>query len=361
MEQNNAVTLFEEKRGEMMEYLTKRQKKVLCWIVSVAAVYLGFQYLLPLFLPFLFAYFIAWILRPFAALLQRRLHLPLMVGGGIGLLALLLGAGSGIYFLGRMFVTQLSEFFKNFPVYQSYLQNQVEGICCGCDRFFRLPEGTIFQTFSTGMESIGVQIREKLLPAMTKRTLKFAADMAVFAGTVVITLTSVLLWIKDMEEYKRGLKRSEFYPEVHRITKQLSETGIAYLKTQLIVMGIIAALCSAALFLIKNPYALILGTAIAVFDAFPILGLGLILVPWILIELLTKDFFSAAVLGTLFVLCQMVRELLEPKLLGGKLGIPPIYSMIAMYLGVQLFGIWGFFLGPVGYVILRTINRGVDF
>ena len=122
-------------------------------------------------------------------------------------------------------------------------------------------------------------------------------------------------------------------------------------------MGIIAALCSIALFLIGNPYTLIFGIAMALFDAFPVLGLGLILGPWILIELLTKDFFSAAVLGTLFVVCQLIREFLEPKLLGGKLGIPPIYSMIAMYLGVQLFGIWGFFLGPLGFVILRTINR----
>ena len=340
-----------------MEYLTKRQKKILCWIISIAAVYLGFRYLLPLFIPFIFAYFIAWILRPFAAILHRYLHIPLMVGGAVGLLILLVGAGSGIYFLGQMFINQLSEFFKNFPIYQEYLQTQVEGICCGCDRFFRLPEGTIFETFSAGMESVGIQIREKFLPAMTRRTLKFAAGIAVAVGTIIITLTLVLLWIKDMEEYKKGLKRSEFYPEVHRITKQLSETGIAYLKTQLIIMGIIAALCSIALFLIGNPYTLIFGIAMALFDAFPVLGLGLILGPWILIELLTKDFFSAAVLGTLFVVCQLIREFLEPKLLGGKLGIPPIYSMIAMYLGVQLFGIWGFFLGPLGFVILRTINR----
>lgn len=343
-----------------MERLTKRQKKLVRCTSTILVIYFGFKYLLPLFLPFLLAYFIAWILRPFAAFLHKRLHLPLMAGGGLGLLLLLAGAGSGIYFLGRLFLNQMVGFFQNFPIYQTYIQTQVEGLCGGCDRLFRLPAGTAFRTFSAGMESIGARIRDEFLPAVTQRTIQFAAGVAIAAGTVLITLTAVLLWIKDMEDYKEGLKRSDFYPEVHRITKQLSETGVAYLKTQLIIIGMIAALCSIALFIIGNPYALLVGTAIALFDAFPILGLGLILVPWIIIELLAKNFFHAAVLGTLFVVCQLIRELLEPKLLGGKIGISPIYSMMAMYVGLQLFGITGFFLGPLGLVILQAICRMED-
>lgn len=336
--------------------ISSGKKKIIKLAVSIIAVYIGFRYFLSLFLPFLLAYFIAWILRPFAGFLHRKLHIPLIVGGGIGLLFFLIGAGAGIYYLGKILIYQISEFFRNFPIYQSFLQTQIEGICYGCDKFFRLPDGTVLQTFNSGMELLGNHIKTNFLPAVTQQTIRFAGALAVTVGTILITLVAVLLWIKDMEEYKNGLKKSRFYPRVHKITQQLSDTGIAYLKTQLIVMSLIAVLCVIALLIIKNPYALLIGIAIAIFDAFPVLGSGLILVPWILFQLLAKNFFNAAVLGTLFICCQLIRELLEPKLLGGKLGIPPIFSMMAMYIGVQLFGVPGFFLGPLGFVIVRALN-----
>ncbi len=71
--------------------------------------------------------------------------------------------------------------------------------------------------------------------------------------------------------------------------------------------------------------------------------------------LIQKKFIDAAVIMSIFLLCQIVREILEPKLLGDKIGVKPIYSMIAMYVGVQLFGVIGFFLGPLSLVIIKTV------
>jgi predicted PurR-regulated permease PerM len=163
--------------------------------------------------------------------------------------------------------------------------------------------------------------------------------------------------MKDDTEYEKSFQSTVFYPDIHVVTSKLSETGIAYLRTQAIIMVFVAALCTAALLLVKNKYALLIGIGIGIFDAFPVLGSGLILVPWSIISLLNKDLFNAAVLMTLYLGCQILRQCLEPKLLGNRIGIKPVYTLMAMYVGVRLFGIVGFLLGPLGLVIITTVVK----
>lgn len=342
---------------ETKEFLTKKNKKLIITIGTIVAVYFGFKYLLPLFVPFIFAYFVAWILRPIVSYLHRRLKVPVAIGGSISLLLLLIMLGTGIFYIGRMFINQLVLFLKNMPVYEAYISNQVEYICVGGDKLLGLTSGTMRGFFDNSMDSLLNMVQNTLLPKMTMQTLKVAIGAFEFFTLIIIVIVSILLFIKDMESYKEGFRKSPFYSQIHKITKKLSSTGTAYLKTQVIIMGIIAVICVAALFIIKNPYAILIGIAVGVFDAFPILGSGLILVPWSIVLLFQKNYFDAAILMSAYLVCQFVREIVEPKLLGNKLGIKPIYSMMAMYIGVQLFGFAGFFLGPFGLIIIRTVIK----
>lgn len=338
----------------MMEFFEK-QKRLIKIAITVAAVYLSFKYLLPIFLPFLVAYFIAWMLRPLAGWMNKKFKIPIFIGGGIGLACLFGILGTGIFFIGKILIEQLTLFLKNIPTYISYLENQLGGICDGCDTLFELEAGTVLGYMTTSIEGIYVKIQSDILPAITGKTFQIVGGIMVLGGTLIIVIVAALLWIKDMQEYKAGLRKSEYYPQVHKITKKLSETGIAYIKTQSIVIGTIAILCTIALFIINNPYALIFGIGIAVFDSLPVLGSGMILIPWGIVSLIGKDFFTGAVLITLFVLCQIIREIIEPKLLGDKIGISPIISLMSMYAGVRLFGLYGFILGPLAIVIIRTV------
>ena len=145
--------------------------------------------------------------------------------------------------------------------------------------------------------------------------------------------------------------------EWKQVKHELSGAGIAYVKTQVILILLVSITCSLGLFLIKNPYAVLFGAAIAIFDAFPVLGSGLVLIPWAVFSFIRGDAFAGAVLLTLFGVCQFMREYLEPKLLGGKMGIRPIQSLMAVYIGYELFGILGRFLGPFGLVLIKSLWR----
>lgn len=337
--------------------LSKKQKKLFILFGTVIAVYLGMKYLLPLFVPFIFAYFFAWLLRPIVSVLHRKLKIPVVIGGTIGVLLFSIVVFTILFFLGRVLFNQIILFFKNIPAYEQYLAGTIDGVCKTFDKMLHVESGSARGLFDQGMNSITVYIQSDLLPRLTEQTIKVAISVAGFFAILLVILVATVLFIKDMEEYKAGLRKSEFYPAVHKITAKLSDTGIAYLKTQLILMSIIATINTIGFIIIKNPYALLIGIFVGAFDAFPVLGSGLILVPWSIIMLLQKNFLAAAIIMTVFVLCQIVREILEPRLLGNRIGIKPIYDMIAMYVGVQLFGVIGFLLGPLSLVIIRTVLK----
>ena len=140
-----------------------------------------------------------------------------------------------------------------------------------------------------------------------------------------------------------------------QIKQELSGAGIAYVKTQVILILLVSTVCTLGLLLIKNNYAMLFGVTIGIFDAFPVLGSGFILVPWAVISFIKGKAFSGAILLTLFGICQFMREYLEPKLLGGKMGIRPVQSLMAVYIGYELFGVFGLFLGPFGLVLIKSI------
>lgn len=336
-------------------YMNNNLKKILITFGTVIAVYLGMKYLLPLFVPFLFAYFFAWLLRPVVAFLYRKLRIPLVAGGILGVLFLLSTFSVLLFYLGRVVCNQAILFIKNIPIYAKFLSQQLEGICSHCDLMFGLKRGSVRVVVDDGLHSMVEYVQVNILPRMTQQTIMIAITIAGLIAIVLVILVATVLFIKDMEEYKAGLKKSEFYPAVHKITQKLSDTGIAYMKTQAVIMSIIAGVNAVGFFILKNPYALLIGICVGVFDAFPVLGSGLILVPWSIVMVLQKDFVSAAVIMSIFVLCQIIREILEPRLLGNKIGIKPIYNMMAMYVGLQLFGVTGFFLGPLSLVIIRTV------
>ncbi|SHO53007.1 AI-2E family transporter [Anaerocolumna xylanovorans] len=326
-------------------------------MLTVFGVYIGLEYMLPLFAPFIIAYLIAAALSPVVKFLNRTTRLPKLLGAIISLSLLIAVIGFILYNLGDMLLNQVVALLKNFPIYLSVLTGYIDKLCEGCDKCLGIKLGTVQNFIYTNFDGVLVIIKNKIMPVITTRSINLLIGMLGFIGILLIMLVSILLLIKDDEQYREGVRNSVFYKDIHLVTSKLSGMGIAYLKTQGIMLLLISLICTVSMFLIHNKYALLVGIGIGVVDAFPILGSGMILIPWAVINLFQKDIYSAAILFTAYVGCQLLRQTVEPKLFGNRIGIKPVYTMMAMYVGVKLFGFFGFLLGPVGLVLIVTIIK----
>ena len=337
--------------------MQEKYKKLIKLVVIVAVVYLGFRFLLPLFLPFLLAYMIAWLLKRPVRFLKEKLHMKPMIGGTLLLVIVLLVVGGSFIYGVRLLLKQFADLAANYDFYEAEWNVFLEGVCGYCDTFFRVEQGSTFSILNHGLDGILLFFQEELIPFITKHSLKAAISVTELVATIIVTFVASLLFLSDMTGERKIEHPSFLLLEWKQVKKELSGAGIAYVKTQAILIFLVSITCSIGFFIIKNPYALLFGVIVGIFDAFPILGSVMILVPWAIICFIKGNMFSGAVLLTLYGVCQFFREYLEPKLLGGKMGIRPVHSLMAVYIGYELFGISGIFLGPMGLVLIKSLWR----
>ena len=148
-----------------------------------------------------------------------------------------------------------------------------------------------------------------------------------------------------------------FYSEYEIIGRRLSGTVSAWLKTQGVILVLTASVCTAGLWLMKNPYYFLLGTGIGLLDALPVLGTGTVLIPWALINFFMGKWKGGLALLVLYGICYLLREFLEARMMGSQVGLSPLENLMAMYVGLELFGIAGLFLGPLGLLLIEDLTE----
>lgn len=340
---------------ERSAFLQEKYVRIYKIIGVTAGVYLAFRYALVLFAPFVAAYLLAGAVRPVVLFLKRKVHIPTSVGAALVVFLLLFLLGTGLFFLGRLLAEQVLRLIEHYDEYRTWALDGAEKICSRVDGWFSLKKGTAEDLMYTGISRMGETVNAEILPELSKKSLKLMGTLAYLFAGVLVAFVSAVLMLSDREKYAKGYRRSPFYAEAKQVMGRLSSAGTAYLKTQGILMLLVATVCTIGFLFVKREYALLLGIGIAILDAFPILGSGIVLVPWTILCFLRGDYTGTMVLVITYVLCVLVREILEPKLLGDRMGIPPLYALMAVYVGVELFGVAGVILGPFGLVVIRAL------
>lgn len=130
-----------------------------------------------------------------------------------------------------------------------------------------------------------------------------------------------------------------------------------YLKAQLIILSVISLLLVLSFYLLGISDPIAKGIMIGVLDALPFIGTGLILFPWSVIDLIQGNYLSGIAKVLLFIICAILRDVLEPKLMGRKIGVLPILLIMSVYIGARALGIFGIVIGPILLLIVVEANK----
>lgn len=317
------------------------------------AVYLTMEYVLPVVLPFCIGFAIAFALYPLRRWIQCRLHLKresagfvallvgiciaVMVVGGILYLLLLGGSYAGKCGLPDMMLSQGRTMWNT---------------CC--DRLHTWTGRWVMEP-----EDYGV-----FVDAVKKRSLHFDADALMSnwrhvstqtlrgLAYVLVTIVSALLMLSEFDELKKKAGRiaKRLFHAGFGLT--LRKVGWTYVKAQMIIIGTITGICVLGLLVARERYWLLTGVAIGICDALPFLGTGICFLPWALWRLLSGRYVSALWFVVLYMITSFTRQSLEPKLIGKKIGVPPLAVLISVYVGVKVYSRGGFLLGPISAFLI---------
>ena len=331
----------------------------------IAGLFLLFcKYLLPYLMPFLMGWVIAYIFKKPIQWLMDKTNLSRGVVSIIFLcvfyaivitVAVLVGmelVNRGIVFVGNIpsFYRQTIE--PNF--YQVY--DQVR------DFIGKLDPNVVSQ-FSNIMTSIISKIGETVTSLSVSTVSWLSGYITKVPMTILRTFMTIISSILIATDYRRvnTFIIRQFSEEqkniIFEIENYLVGTVFKCIKSYGIIMAVTACELSLGLMIIgiKNPISIACG--IAVLDILPVLGSGTVLIPWAIGSFITGDFWLGIKLLILYAVITAIRQVMEPRIVGTQLGLHPLVSLAGMFIGTQMFGVWGLFGTPIFLSLIVYLNK----
>ena len=192
----------------------------------------------------------------------------------------------------------------------------------------------------------------QFLPGMFSQSLEFVKGLGAFGGFLVTFLIATVLLAKDYDNImNRLLDREECYLFLEVVCGVIRYIA-TYVKAQVIIMTIIGIAAAVTLGIGGIQQGVLWGLLAGVLDALPFIGTGIVLVPLGIQQVFLGSYGRAVCCLLLYVACIFIREFLEPKLIGKKVGVSPIAILLSIYAGIRLFGLWGIVGGPLGFIMI---------
>jgi sporulation integral membrane protein YtvI len=325
-------------------------KKLIIVAAAAVGVWLGIKYLLPVALPFLLGGALALAAEPLVGRLSRRL--PRAVSAGVGITATLLGICAIAVVLGAVAMKELKHLTRALPDVENTAR---QGVLLVQDWMVsladRAPEGVrpMLQRSALNLfqeEPLAQQLVAKL-PGVLGTTLGWVGNGVLGLGT---GLLAAFLISARLPRLKTGLKeklpkswQETYVPALRRVGASMG----GWLKAQLKLCAVTWGIVSIGFLLLGIAYAPGWAALVAVVDAVPILGTGTVLVPWALVCFLQGENLRAIGLLCTYGVAATARTVLEPRLVGRHLGLDPLATLAALYVGYRFWGFLGLLFTPI--------------
>lgn len=322
-------------------------------------------WLLRFFMPFVIGWLLAMLANPLVKFMEKRLRLLRKHSSVlIVILALALVIGM-IYLLVSSLVMGVSRIMEDLPEIYDSVRLELDQAFRNLEHLIgRLPQETRDMIYGF-QESLG-EYTSTLVQKVAYPTVTVAGNMAkrIPAALVstVVTILSSYFFIVERNRILAFFKKitpesvTRYYELFRQDVKHLIG---GYFLAQFRIMFIVAGILLAGFLVLGVKYSYILAILIAILDFLPLFGTGTALIPWALIKLLSGEYAFAAGMALLYVLTQVVRQIIQPKIVGDSMGLPPLWTLLFLYLGFKISGISGMILAvPIGMVILNLYKYG---
>lgn len=321
--------------------------------------------LLKFFMPFVIGWFIAMIANPLVRLLERKLKIVRKHSSVIIVVVVLAAVIGLLYLLFSRLAIEIAGFVKDLPrIYDSVKLELQEAFASLGHLVARLPQGvqdTIYRFNENLGGYVGDLVQKIAFPTVTVAGNVAKRIPAALVYSIVVILSSYF-FIVEREQILRFWKKlipvglMKFYDFFRQDVKKLIG---GYFLAQFRIMFVVAGILMVGFVVLGVPYGILLAVLIAILDFLPLFGTGTALFPWAFVKLLSGEYPFAVGLILLYVLTQVVRQIIQPKIVGDSLGLPPLMTLFFLYLGFKTGGISGMILAvPIGMIGLNLYKYG---
>lgn len=324
-------------------------------IIAICAlfVWVAAQYLLPVAMPFLLAVLLAVAAEPLVRGFERRLKLPRQAATGLGVTVVLVLLVLLMLILGSVLLRQVQNLMGVVPDLEGTAMEGMEQLHLWMLSLAEKAPESMTPVLQRGVNSLfsdGTAMLDKVMSwllSLASGIVSRLPDSALGIGTWLVAsfmfsakLPAIRRWLG---ERLSGQWQQRYLPAL----KRLKGSVLGWLSAQLKLMSITFFVLLGGFWLLRLRHAMVWAFLVSMVDALPVLGTGVVLVPWSVVCFLRGDTVVGAGILGVYATAVLLRSVLEPKLVGKQLGLDSLVTLMAIYAGYRLWGIPGLLLAPL--------------
>lgn len=343
----------------MMNESGKKRFLINCAFAACIAgiIYLLFQYCIPLLAPFLFAFVVTALITPLIDLLNRKFRIPkkvsaivLVTVSYLVLAGILILIGNGIYrwasnadgWFQTVFVPNVLAISKN-------LSGWIRGIDSDLVPYLQTVRDSLISTIGSKISAVSANILSGI-----------AGSLPAFLISVIFAIVATYFMSTDTDRIRSFIatrQSEDTYKTLSAAYLSLKTTFGKYIRAYLLIMLIMFCELTLGFFIAGIRHFALYALLVAIFDILPVLGSSMITLPWSIILLLTGDIKRGVIMFFVYLVVVVVRQFIEPKIVGEHVGLHPLITLMAMYVGAKLFGGIGLFGLPMCCAVLVQLRN----
>ena len=344
--------------------------KITINILSMVAVFLFCVWLLPkiivYFMPFVIAAIVALIANPLVKFLEQKLKI-VRKAGSVVVIVLVLGAVVfACYALIAKIISEMVGFFGNAQSIWKTISDAAMSIRNDYLVFFKkMPVGV--QNWLDGVGENATSSMTEWISGLGEPLGDFAArtasNLPLLIIDIIMAVLASYLFVAERESVENFLHKiipQKYFDRFDLVTSTMKTAVGGYFVAQFKIMLIVYAILLIGFALLGIEYAFLIALLIAVLDFLPFFGTGTVMWPWAVVKFVQGDYRQGIWILVIWAVSQLVRQLIQPKLVGDSVGLEPIPTLIFLYVGFRVGGAFGMIIAvPVGMILINLYKAGV--
>lgn len=348
----------------MKKYVKAILNLAIALVILIAVIWLvprGIMF----FLPFIIGWIIALIAGPMVRFLEKKLKIRRKAGSAfviIAVIGLVVLAG---YLIVSNLVRELAGFVGDLPKMWESLEGDFDAIAKNFSVIYdKLPEDVqnTIDKIADSASGIAGDFIGKLSSPTIAAVGNFAKQLPTFIIGLIMCLLSSYLFVAEKEQIAQSIRK--YMPEglLYRfglMKRSLIKAVGGYFKAQIKIEVWIYLLLVIGFFILGVDYAPLIAFGIAILDFLPFFGTGTAMVPWAIVKFLSSDYIMTIGLLVIWGISQLVRQIIQPKIVGDSVGVPPLPTLFLLYIGYMVGGVMGMIVAvPIGIILFTMYEEG---
>lgn len=316
-------------------------------------------------MPFVIGWFLALLANPPVHFFEEKLKIKRKAGSVLVITSVIAGICFLFYAIGNRLFRELIGLLQVMPEMWHEMEVEFVSVSQKWSRVIdSLPDEVIAKA-----EELGNVIGKEMSVVVGEMSVPTAGALGDFAQNIpgiiialIMSLLSAYFFVAEKNYVSNIVKKiipSSWKKKCLLLKKTTIDVIVGYLKAQFKIEIWIYLIVAVGLMLLKVRYGYLIAILIALLDILPVFGTGTVLIPWTLLKLLSGDYMYALGLLIIWGVGQLVRQVIQPKMIGDSMGMAPIPTLVLLYVGYKLAGVMGMIVAvPLGILVLAMNDAG---